>query len=162
MTRFDADTPAERRKLFAEAVTAHRTRGSPFLTVEVATDPDLDGTDDDGDPLPAPWIQFAEQTFNLDVTDDERDRLEALLDDFREFRIDEVGPTCGSPPGRTPTASRGSSTVPSRTCTDATRGTVPGSSRSDRLASLPPSRCPGPSDPNRVTVGHTVARRGTT
>ena len=90
MTRFDADTPTERRKLFAEAVTAHRKRGSPFLTVEIASDPALDGTDDDGDPLPGPWIQFAEKTFNLDVTDDERERLEALLDDFREFRIDEV------------------------------------------------------------------------
>jgi hypothetical protein len=90
MTRFDADTPAERRTLFAEAVVAHRTRGSPFLTVEVDADPEIDGTDDDGDALPAPWIQFAEQTFNLDVTDDERERLETLLDEFREFRIDEV------------------------------------------------------------------------
>ncbi|UIP00939.1 hypothetical protein Hbl1158_06160 [Halobaculum sp. CBA1158] len=35
MTRFDADTSAERRKLFADAVTAHRERGSAFLTVEV-------------------------------------------------------------------------------------------------------------------------------
>ncbi|WP_152042007.1 hypothetical protein [Salinigranum salinum] len=90
MTRFDADTPAERRKLFAEAIVAHRTRGSPFLTVEVDADPEIDGTDDDGDALPGPWIQFAEQTFNLDVTDDERARLETLLDEFREFRIDEV------------------------------------------------------------------------
>jgi hypothetical protein len=90
MTRFDADTPSERRTLFAEAVTAHRTRGSPFLTITVEPDPGLDGTDDDGDPLPAPWIQFAERTFNLDVTDDERERLEELLEEFREFRIDEV------------------------------------------------------------------------
>ncbi|WP_380675781.1 hypothetical protein [Salinigranum sp. GCM10025319] len=90
MTRFEANTPAERRKLFAEAVTAHRTRGSPFLTITVESDPEVDGTDDDGDPLPEPWIQFAEKTFNLDVTDAERERLEALLDDFREFRIDEV------------------------------------------------------------------------
>ena len=90
MTRFEADTPAERRKLFAEAVTAHRKRGSPFLTITVEADPGIDGVDDDGDPLPEPWIQFAEKTFNLDVTDEERERLEALLDDFREFRIDEV------------------------------------------------------------------------
>jgi hypothetical protein len=90
MTRFDADTPAERRKLFAEAVTAHRTRGSAFLTVEVDADPDVDGTDDDGDTLPGPWVQFSEKTFNLDVTDDERARLEALLEQFREFRIDEL------------------------------------------------------------------------
>ncbi|WP_142859223.1 hypothetical protein [Salinigranum halophilum] len=90
MTRFDADTPAERRKLFAEAVTAHRTRGSAFLTIEVDADPALDGTDDDGDPMPGPWVQFSEQTFNLDVTDDERARLETLLDQFREFRVEEL------------------------------------------------------------------------
>jgi hypothetical protein len=90
MTRFSADTPAERRKLFAEAVTAHRTRGSPFLTIEVDADPELDGTDDDGDPLPAPWVQFSEQTFNLDVREEERARLETLLDEFREFRIEEL------------------------------------------------------------------------
>lgn len=90
MTRFDADTPAERRKLFAEAVTAHRKRGSAFLTITVDADADLDGTDDDGDPLAAPWIQFAEKTFNLDVTADEHERLTALLDEFREFRIEEV------------------------------------------------------------------------
>jgi hypothetical protein len=89
MTRFDASTPADRRKLFADAVAAHRERGSAFLTVEVDADPDLDGTDDDGDPLPGPWVQFAEKTFNLDVTDDEREALERLLEEYREFRIDE-------------------------------------------------------------------------
>ena len=89
MTRFDASTPADRRKLFADAVAAHRKRGSAFLTVEVDADPDLDGTDDDGDPLPAPWVQFAEKTFNLDVTDAERERVETLLEEYREFRIDE-------------------------------------------------------------------------
>jgi hypothetical protein len=89
MTRFDASTPPERRKLFADAVAAHRTRGSAFLTVEVDADADLDGTDDDGDPLPGPWVQFAEKTFNLDVTDGERERLETLLEEYREFRIDE-------------------------------------------------------------------------
>ena len=89
MTRFDASTPSERRKLFADAVAAHRKRGSAFLTVEVDADPALDGTDDDGDPLPGPWVQFAEKTFNLDVTDDEFRQLETLLDEYREFRIDE-------------------------------------------------------------------------
>jgi hypothetical protein len=90
MTRFDADTPAERRKLFVDAITAHRKRGSAFLTVEVDGDPALDGVDEDGDPLPAPWVQFAEKTFNLDVTDDERDRLEQLLEEYREFRIEAL------------------------------------------------------------------------
>ena len=106
MTRFDADEPTDRRKLFADAVTAHRTRGSAFLTVE-AREPEqavpfgednggeADGTDvDDGaeadEPRAPPWIQFAEKTFNLDCTDGELERLNALLDEYPEFRIDEM------------------------------------------------------------------------
>lgn len=90
MTRFEADTPAERRKLFADGIVAHRNRGSSFLTIEADPDPDLDGTDDDGTPLPTAWVQFSEKTFNLDVTDDELDRLKTMLDDFPEFRIDQL------------------------------------------------------------------------
>lgn len=117
MTRFDADAPADRRKLFADAVTAHRERGSQFLTVEVeppreelrfGESPDGseggeggeggeensegDGADDEGDgngEVPPPWIQFSEKTFNLDCTDEELSRLHDLLDDYPEFRIDE-------------------------------------------------------------------------
>ncbi|QLG63289.1 hypothetical protein [Halorarum salinum] len=101
MTRFDADEPTERRKLFADAVTAHRTRGSAFLTVE-AREPaqavefgeDAGGADGgEGEPAPdepraPPWIQFAEKTFNLDCTDGELDRLNELLEEYPEFRID--------------------------------------------------------------------------
>ncbi|WP_101294659.1 hypothetical protein [Halegenticoccus soli] len=90
MTRFDADTPTERRKLFADAVAAHRERASPYLTIEVPADPDLDGVDEEGDPLPGPWIQFTERTFNLDATDEELDRLKALVSEFPEFRIDQL------------------------------------------------------------------------
>ena len=110
MTRFDADEPTERRKLFADAVTAHRTRGSAFLTVE-AREPeqavqfgedsadtggggDHDGTGDgdatDDEPRAPPWIQFAEKTFNLDCTDEELERLNALLEEYPEFRVDEL------------------------------------------------------------------------
>ncbi len=99
MTRFDADTPTERRKLFADAVTAHRTRGSSFLTIEAETpeepafgsdSADGDGTgDEDGEELP-PWLQFSEKTFNLDVTDEEHDRLNDLVDEYPEFRIDAL------------------------------------------------------------------------
>lgn len=113
MTRFDADDPTDRRKLFADAVTAHRTRGSAFLTVE-AREPeqvvgfgedsgDDEGTVDDADgdggtvddaaddePRAPPWIQFAEQTVNLDCTDAELDRLNGLLEEYPEFRIDEM------------------------------------------------------------------------
>jgi hypothetical protein len=106
VTRFDAADPTERRKLVADAVRAHRRRSSPFLTVEL--DPEAvgapadtsapDGTESapDGtgapadDERPVPWIQFAEDTFNLDCTDAELDALEALLESFPEFRIDAL------------------------------------------------------------------------
>lgn len=96
MTRFDADTPTERRKLFADAVTAHRTRGSGFLTIE-ADEPEtvsfgedaVDDEDEEEEAVP-PWLQFAEKTFNLDVTDEEHERLNDLVDDYPEFRIDAL------------------------------------------------------------------------
>ncbi|MFB6155784.1 MAG: hypothetical protein ABEJ22_07800 [Haloferacaceae archaeon] len=81
MTRFDADTPKERQKLFADAVFAHRNRGSAFLTVEA---------EPEGEDEPAPWVQFADKTFNLDCTDEELERLEDLLGSFPEFRIDAL------------------------------------------------------------------------
>ena len=98
MTRFDAADPGERRKLFADAVAAHRTRGSAFLTVEAelteaereaGNESDADGDDADAEPT-RPWLQFADQTFNLDCTDEELDRLKALVGEFPEFRIDEM------------------------------------------------------------------------
>jgi hypothetical protein len=90
MTRFEAETPTERRKLFADGIVAHRNRGSSFLTIEADPDPELDGTDDDGDPLPTAWVQFSEETFNLDVTEEELSRLKAMLEEFPEFRIDQL------------------------------------------------------------------------
>jgi len=100
MTRFDADTSADRRRLFADAVTAHRERGSAFLTVEVEPPSegiqfgDSGGGEDEAEEpadgeAPPPWIQFAEKTFNLDCTDEELARLHDLLDEYPEFRIDE-------------------------------------------------------------------------
>ena len=85
MTRFDADDATERRKLFAEALTAHRTRASPFVTFEADSDPDADGED-----APAPWVQFADETFNVDVTEEELERAKSLLSEFPEFRIDRM------------------------------------------------------------------------
>jgi hypothetical protein len=81
MTRFDAADATDRRKLVADAVTAHRRRGSPFLTVEGEL------ADDDAQ---TPWIQFAEDTLNMDCTDEELSRLEDLLEDYPEFRIDSA------------------------------------------------------------------------
>lgn len=89
MTRFDAAAPAERRKLFVGAITAHRQRGSAFLTVEADDSalreegaPDLD--------LGIPWIQFADGVVNLDCTDQELDRLKSLLSEYPAFKIDEI------------------------------------------------------------------------
>ena len=80
MTRFDADTPTERRKLFVDAITAHRERDSAFLTIEADTDPDD----------LAPWVQISQDTLNMDCTDEELDRLKDLLGEFPAFTIDEV------------------------------------------------------------------------
>ena len=106
MTRFDATDPTERQKLFADAVTAHRERGSPFLTVEAEltddeqaradeladSEADADAETDEPAETPpqVPWVQFADQTVNLDCTDDELDRLKSLLSEFPEFRIDQL------------------------------------------------------------------------
>lgn len=106
MTRFDASDPTDRQKLFAEAVTAHRERGSAFLTVEAeltadeqARADDLAGEESDAEtatdesaetPPQVPWVQFADQTLNLDCTDAELDRLKSLLPEFPEFRIDQL------------------------------------------------------------------------
>jgi uncharacterized protein (DUF1684 family) len=86
VTRFDATDATGRRKLVADAVGAHRERGSDFLTVE-AEWPDRveDGAEA---PAPPPWVQFADRTFNLDVTDAELDRLHGLLDAYPEFRVE--------------------------------------------------------------------------
>ncbi|MFB6083231.1 MAG: hypothetical protein ABEJ94_03175 [Halorientalis sp.] len=94
MTRFDADTPDGRRDLYAAAVEAHRERDSPFLTIEpeptpaeAAADTDLP---DDAPEHTVPWIQFAEDTVNLDCTDAELERLKDLLSEYPQFRIDEL------------------------------------------------------------------------
>jgi hypothetical protein len=80
VTRFDAATPGDRRKLFVDAITAHRERNSPFLTVEAGTGPDE----------LAPWVQVSEDTINLDCTDAELERLKDLLAEFPAFKIDEL------------------------------------------------------------------------
>jgi hypothetical protein len=106
MTRFNASTPTERRKLVVDAITAHRERGSPFCTLqadlETASELDLDsgsesaagadeGTaeDEPGEELP-PWIQFGDRTLNLDCTDEELDALKTLVREFPAFKIEQL------------------------------------------------------------------------
>ncbi|WP_137284830.1 hypothetical protein [Halorussus salinisoli] len=109
MTRFDAATPEERQKLFAEAITAHRERGSPFATFEADADASAleaeraveDGETEEsaetGDPDEAddpeqapPWIQFGDGLLNLDCTDAELDALKSVLGEFPAFKIDDL------------------------------------------------------------------------
>ncbi|MHC3437642.1 hypothetical protein ACYJ1Y_05945 [Natrialbaceae archaeon A-gly3] len=89
MTRFDATDPASRRKLFVDAITAHRERGSSFVTIEADEDDleDAPGTDPE---LGVPWVQFGDSLVNLDCTDAELEDLKALLGEFPAFRIDEI------------------------------------------------------------------------
>ncbi|NHN59865.1 MULTISPECIES: hypothetical protein [Halorussus] len=114
MTRFDAATPEERRKLFAEAIAAHRERGSPFATFEADADAsalaaEADASDeengdagesagagpggtadaDDPEALP-PWVQFGDGVLNLDCTEDELDELKSVLGEFPAFKIDDI------------------------------------------------------------------------
>lgn len=81
MTRFDAGTAEERRDLIADAVRGHRERESRFCTVEA--DPDH------ADDLGVPWVQFGEGVVNLDVVDEELDRLTDLLDGWGGATVTE-------------------------------------------------------------------------
>ena len=89
MTRFDATDPTERRKLVADAVGAHRERpGSKFLTVEGKWASASEATAETDGPPTSPWVQFCDRMFNLDVTSDELTRLNDLLSEFPEFRVE--------------------------------------------------------------------------
>lgn len=82
MSRFRADSTADREALFVDAISAHHARESPFCTFEADTE--AEGAEE-----PA-WIQFGEDVLNLDCTDDELDRLKALLEGFPSFTIEEL------------------------------------------------------------------------
>jgi len=83
MTRFDADSEADRVALVADTVAAHRERGSQFCTLEADDDPS-----DDPEFLP-PWVQFAEGTLNLDCTQQELDALNDVLGQYGAFTVAE-------------------------------------------------------------------------
>ncbi|MFP8888683.1 hypothetical protein ACLI4U_02800 [Natrialbaceae archaeon A-CW2] len=89
MTRFSAETPRERVRLIVDAITAHRERASPYLTIEIDETSLEDGAGPDPD-LGVPWIQFADGTISLDCTDDELERLKGLLAEFPAFKIEEL------------------------------------------------------------------------
>ena len=86
MTRFDAADSADRQLLYAEAIRAHRTRGSSYLTIEA----EITNGGDESAPEPAPWVQFADGMLNLDCTDAELDQLKELLGQFPAFKIEAL------------------------------------------------------------------------
>lgn len=89
MTRFDADTAIERQELFADAIGAHRTRSSPYLTIEA--DPLAIEAADGLDPaLGIPWMQFADGVVALDCTNAELERCKTVLEEFPAFSIAEL------------------------------------------------------------------------
>ncbi|MFA9417799.1 hypothetical protein [Natrinema sp. HArc-T2] len=93
MTRFDASAPAERRKLYVDAITAHRERASAFLTLEADDTAHDDSDDSDAQSsaeLGVPWVQFGDGTINLDCSDVELEALKGLLEDFPAFKIDDL------------------------------------------------------------------------
>ena len=71
MTRFDATTPAERRALYAEAVAAHRRRGSDGAAFAA------------GDAR----IDLTEAGVRLDLEDDQRASLDELLAEYPVFKV---------------------------------------------------------------------------
>jgi len=173
MTRFDATEPAERRKLYVDAIAAHRERESTFLTFEAddaVLEADADGTDetettpgsedglDDAPPaeLGVPWIQFGDGTVNLDCTDAELETLKTVIGEFSAFKIDELirpeeaeGSTPGSARRRTRIGSPSSSTRSSSRCMIYRQGFASGSPRCERPSS---SHC-NDSHTDRTAVG---------
>ena len=84
MDRFSASDREDRRLLFADAIRAHRERGSPFLTLEADRDAtpedELDSHDSGGETdVRPPWVQFGDGVVNMDCTEAELDRLKSLL-----------------------------------------------------------------------------------
>lgn len=79
MTRFDATDPDQRQTLIIEAIEAHRTRESRFITLEAANKSDT------------AWVQYraADGLVNLDCTAGERERLVEVLEDYPEFTVTE-------------------------------------------------------------------------
>ncbi|WP_115864545.1 hypothetical protein [Halorussus litoreus] len=104
MTRFDADSPEDRQKLFAEGIAAHRERASAFVTFEAHRDAAAgeefadaaeveeagEGDDEDDTERAPPWIQFGDGVCNLDCTDEELEDLKRLLSEFPAFKVDEL------------------------------------------------------------------------
>lgn len=79
MTDSDAAT---RRARIAEAITAHRTAGSEEPVLFAARTGDEDGPD-----ATRPFVDYHDREITIELTDAERERLDALLDEFTVFKV---------------------------------------------------------------------------
>lgn len=73
MTRFAADSRADRLALVADGIRAHAQRDSPFVTVQA----------EPGEAMAvAPWVQYSavDGLVNLDCRNDELDAVESAID----------------------------------------------------------------------------------
>jgi hypothetical protein len=91
MTRFSADAPGDRRALVAEAVFAHRARDSEAAAFEAG-----DRRLDYADRVVTVPVGRREKTGDADTPDDADDgdaeprvQLDALLDDYPVFKVDQ-------------------------------------------------------------------------
>jgi hypothetical protein len=73
MTRFETDDPRERLGLLAETIAAHRARDSEGAVFE-----------SDGG-----RVEYADRIVTLELSAEERERLDALLADFPVFKIEQ-------------------------------------------------------------------------
>lgn len=83
MTRFDANEPAQRRALAAEAVIAHRKRASEAAVFQGYSGPDRDESGEEGRSV---RLVYAEGVITFECTPRERERLDDLLADFPVFK----------------------------------------------------------------------------
>jgi hypothetical protein len=79
----DPEPAADRRATIAKAIAAHRREGhdSPVRLVALT-----DGGDDT-DPENAPAVAYHDREITVEVSDRERERLDALLAEFPVFKI---------------------------------------------------------------------------
>lgn len=78
----DADAASRRAKI-AEAITAHRKAGSQSPVLFVAGDGDGKG-DPSGE---RPFVDYEDREITVEVDDAERERLDALLEEFHVFKL---------------------------------------------------------------------------
>lgn len=84
-----AEDPGSRRTLVVRAVTAHRREGGGpvVFTAGDATPDDSAADDPTADDPTVARLEYEDRVLVLDLSDEERERLATLLDDFPVFKV---------------------------------------------------------------------------